>query len=189
MSHDFRVEYRKTGKPFVTKKPCNLKYYGGTIRVELDPQYPNDISKAQPAQITEFNFNTTYNYTPLIRDIGMEDGINTLYDKDLNECMKILLNAIYELKSKYHMVFNKDFEGRDPEKKKYNKFLKCDVYDIPKKRPSIKQMALQNDIIDDYWACTPNNVFKALDHILTCLCWIKNNTSKKTYENLTIRGD
>lgn len=189
MSHDFGVVYKKTGKSFQSKKPCNIRYYGGTIRVELDPKYPNDISRAQPAQMTTFDFNTTYNYTPLMCDIGMDDGINSLYDKDLNECIDILNNAISTLKSKYIDVFDKDFEGRDPNKKSFNKILKCEMYDIPKKRPTKKQMALQNDIINDYWACTPANVFKALDHILNCLYWIKNNTSKSTYEKLTIRGD
>lgn len=59
----------------------------------------------------------------------------------------------------------------------------------PERKPTLKEMLNQKDILDDYWSTTPANVYKALHHILMCLYWIKANYKKSQYENFVFVGD
>ena len=185
MSYDFRIIYKKSKKTFSTDKYCPMRYYGGTIRVEPDTILNGD---PVPVEITDFDFNMTYNYGVLLRKCGMEESIRTLYDKDLSDCIKILESTIKTLKEKYSDIWNKDIRGADPKKKSKHPLIGL-TYDIPEKAPSKKDILKQNDILDDYWAVTPSNVYKQLQHILDCLYWIKCTYSAKIFNSLTFTGD
>jgi len=188
MSHDFKIIYKKSGKEFKTSKHCPIRHYGGTVPVEFD-----DVSEGfksgnfRPTVMTYFNFNMTYNYTPLLKKIGFKDGINTIYGMNMNEILELFKKSIDVLKTNYMDIFYKDIRGADPTKKKNIAGL-GEVYNIPSKAPAKSKIKLQHDIMDDYWACTPSNVCKQLEHILNCLYWIKSNHSK-IFNNLTFTGD
>ena len=183
MSYDFRILNKKNKKTVNTKgKPCSILCYGGTIRV-----HPEDMS---PCQVEDFDFNMTYNYAPLLyKYIGKKEGIRHLYGRNFMECLHDLEIAIKNIRMDYINVLDKDVAGRDPTKKKWVEFLKDYTYVIPKKSPTIKQMEKQNPITDDYWACTPNNVIKALQHIVNCMYWIIQNYKFNQYSNFTFDGD
>lgn len=184
MSYDFSIQYKKSKKVFKTSKQCPMRYYGGTIKVEPDTVLTD---KPVPVQITDFNFNMTYNYGVLLRKCGMDESIRSLYNKDLDKCIKILESTIKNIKEKYSDVWYKDIRGADPNKKSEHPLIGL-TYDIPKRPPSKKQMLKQNNITNDYWAVTPDNVYKQLQHILDCLYWIKC-TYPKVFSKLTIHGD
>jgi len=183
MSYDFRLCYKKSKKTVTTKGlVCNIIGYGGTIAV--------DCKTMQPLKISEFDFNMTYNYSGLLyKYLDDEKGLRYLYNNDFMRCVNALENAILKIRSDYVNVLDMDVDGREPDKLKYNDFLHCDTYDIPEKKPTITQMEKQKPILDDYWACTPRNVIKALQHILDCCYWVMNKYPKKTYMNFTFDGD
>ena len=183
MSYDFRIINKKTKKTVNTgKKHCGILDYGGNIRYDFD----ND----KPCEKQDFEFNMTYNYSHLLyKYLDKEKGIRFLYGNDFNDSLYRLEIAIRSIKMDYINVLDKDIDGRDPTKKKWNEFFKDNVYDIPKKKPTIKQMEKQNSIVNDYWAVTPNNVIKALQHIVDCMYWIVKNYKFPKYKNFTFEGD
>ena len=183
MSYDFRIINKKNHKTVNTgNHVCDILDYGGTIRVN-----PEDMS---PARKIDFEFNMTYNYSQLLyKYIDSEKGLRYLYGLDFNSCIDTLETAIKNIRKDYIKVLDKDVDGRQPHKQKYVEILKTNTYDIPKKKPTIKQMESQESITDDYWACTPNNVIKALQHVLDCMYWIKAVYPEKTYRNFTFLGD
>lgn len=181
MSHDFEFFNKKTNKILKVKNKSFVLFpIGGTIRCD---------SNLKPLPLEEYKFNMTYNYTALLKDIPSINGsIEELYGKPFKDIQKAIEDGCQYILKKYTDVMFKDILGAEPDKLKYVEFIKSHVYDRPKKKPSHKQLMKQKDILDDYWAITPMNVYKSLHNILVCIYEIEKEY-KSSLNNITLRGD
>ena len=114
--------------------PCNIPYHGSIIKCDKN---------LKPVNRDDFKFYMTYNYSDLLYKLpNMEEkGIRTLYDKSIDECIKLLEDGCRYLKRNYISVWNKSIRGdkslkhcflssiynrdipKDLDIKKFNKYL------------------------------------------------------------------
>lgn len=187
MGYDIDLINKKTNKIVTNGKYEFKNIYDVTPASNLRVDFGGGgIGIIKELPLTEFSFNVTYNYGGLFSEsIGHKNGIRYLYNKNVNEIIPILYKAITYLMSKYAHVFHKDIMGAEPDKKdtKYGQYIR------PLKKPTKKQLLKQKDIVDDYWAITPYNVYKFLNYMLYCMCWVQNIYGPKKCENFCLVGD
>lgn len=186
MSYDFRIiddRIKDQNNNTVTTKGKEfpLTDYGGNIRCDMD---------FRPAEIEEFKFNMTYNYSTLLnRFVAHKQSIRIIYNKVVYEASLYLSDIITAIRKYYDGVMFKDIRGAEPDKMKFNPVFNCHVYDFPKRKPTVRQLKKQKDLYNDYWAVTPYNVVKQLNHIITCCDWIMSNYKKRDYDHFIFTGD
>jgi hypothetical protein len=188
MSYDMSLVNSKTGKTINSGKYRFRSIYDTTpasnIRVNAELLRQGIIKEIDDEQHV-FKFNATYNYSVLFREcLYDEAGIRSLYNKNVNVIIPILQRALCDLISKYSEVFYKDVYGADPNKK--NEF---GAYITDHKKLSNKELLSKVDITDDYWAVTPYNVYKFINYLLYCMCWVRNIYGEKKCDNYILVGD
>jgi hypothetical protein len=188
MGYDISLINSKTKKVITDGKYNFTSIYDTTPSsiIQVDPDLFRDgIIKEISKNNHNFEFNVTYNYHELfVECLYDKEGIRSLYNKNVNIIIPILQRAVCDLISKYSEVFYKDIYGADPNKK--NEFGQY----LTKHKKLSNQTLLKNvDIKDDYWAVTPYNVYKFLNYLLYCMCWVRNIYGEKKCNSYILVGD